>query len=1248
MLVQPRHAVSMLLRAPEIPGAHPMESSDDEWAINRSAALDNFPDHGLKVYVPVWSAMGKGDKVELLFNGLVVDQHTLTQDTEIGERVTLWVAPKHWLTGPHTLAYRVTRFNQGPETFAPALKLYAKLEIPAGQDLDPEEGSHSNLFMFIDPVIVEGIIDKEIAKDGVSVIIRAESGTGAPYPDAAVGDVIVLSWGGVLVESAPLTAEQINDPDKHPIVIHIDLATILAAGDTDGDGLAVTFHVCDVVHNYSEDWCKATRLVVMTGTDLLDAPVVHEAVNNRLFLDELDGKDITVEVWAKKPAVQLGDIIALKMRGTTVDGEVVEITAPAQTIDNLPHTYKFILSNANVLRLAKTQVTFSYYVERPGTPDPLPSKGQFVTFIGEPKRLAAPCAEKAEHGGIDPDLPFPRVRIPFDLIMQMGMAIELIWFGTRPDKSTYTPELEWYFLSQEEIEAGKDFFITVDGKHLKTLEGGTLVLSYNLLSEGQNGEIVRRESLPAALLEVGEQLAELVRAIVLGEKNGMLETLELPHGASQATVLNPAVRPTKAGDKVFCTVTGEVSGEVELSIDITRISEGKDVHFTLNAKFVRDHFEPNRGKKVTVRYRIWRATEKEMSYSEVLEFVIGTALELKSPRVKEADDTRLEPLNSQTHLTAIVDYDGMQIGDQIIAIWTGADGTLPEGSHTTKVWAVATLGPQEIPLVTTVIAFNLSKEVKVFYQVSRGDNGPVKSTPLLLTVLPLQQQDLPRPEIDGMLGDVLDVQALVDSACTRIAKWPFIARGQKLWLRYFGTKADNSPYSSQTYEATPVPEAGLPNGLFPNAPVADLRGLKDGSKLEIKFKVTFDGSTDEDEAVIFSMRTYTVQAVPQEQVKFTNVPYTIAPGGRFKDIELQLRTVVDEKPVQGTFTLTIPPGFRYDDGESGPRDFVTNSEGMASISGVTGSDSSGTYTLIATKGAARDEASATVTAQGNQTVIPIGGGCWGVAISLDGTRVYVSGWSKNSISIIDTATHQIVETVLNIHSPHGIALHSNGQLCYVSNRYQDKVSFIDLLSGATLRTVATGQGPVGIVPSLDEQWLFVCNFSGASVTRINTGTYEVKHIPVGTSPRNGAASPDGKSIYISTFSTDIAVLDVETGIPRSIRLSGATWDVAFSPRGDFAYAVMASKIAVIDVKLEKVDRYIEKVGGWHITVGRTGEYLYVTNVDSDTLTRVNALTGAAGPIVKVGKKPRQAVSSTDAKSMYVCNYESDGLSRVPV
>lgn len=539
-------------------------------------------------------------------------------------------------TGSHTLTYRVTRLNQGAETQTPPTRIYVKLEVPGGQDIDPDPG-HSNLFMYIPPEVVNGGVDKDIAEAGVPVVIRSSTG-GAPYPDAAVGDVITLSWGGIFMTSPPLTASQISDPANDPIILMVDKATIEFAGDTDNAGLAVTFMVTDIVGNQSEDWCTETRITVSIGTVLLPAPIAKDAFNNRIDLDQLGNKDLTIHVWASSPSFKLGDIIHLKMRGTSADGETIEVVAPTQTVDNLPHTYELPLNNADARRLVKTQVIFSYTLERSGSTEPLRSKNQFVQIDGEIERLAAPVAEDADQGAIDPDLPAPRVRIPFNLLIQVGMAIELIWLGTRRDGSTYNPILDWYLPSKSEADNPQGFTISVEGTHLKTLEGGKLDLSYALLSEKDNGDILRRESQKAAQLNVGEPLLELVAPSVLGEQDGALEPNDLPNGTSLLTAPKSAVTPTQPNDVVTYTWTGEVSGKTEDSIILNSLSAGKDVNFHLDAAFVAKHIEPNRDNKITASYWIWRAETGTSSYSNALVFTVG--LELEAPAINSVKDSK--------------------------------------------------------------------------------------------------------------------------------------------------------------------------------------------------------------------------------------------------------------------------------------------------------------------------------------------------------------------------------------------------------------------------------------------------------------------------------------------------------------------------------------------------------------------------------------------------------------------------------
>jgi len=628
MLIQPeKNRSSSTLLEPAIPGRTEPALPSGEWGINFAAARGNFPDRGLKVQIPIWSTKDLGDKVELLLNNATVDQHSIGDPTEITEPTILWVAPGRLPSGSYTLSYRVTRRNQAPETFTPPLRLYVKLELPGGQDLDPEPGVHSALHMYIDPQIVLDGVDKDIAKAGVKITVRAKPGNDSPrpYPNIAVGDVCTLSWGGQFVRSAPVTQEQIDDPAGHPIVITADEKTILDAQDTGPAGLAVTFMIRDLVNNQSEDWCQETRIVVDTGNSRLEAPIISRTSGNNLDLELVGDDYIVAQVWAESiDEFAKDDFIIMNLRGTPLEGEAVDVKVRQQILKTPPTVEMVSLRNADVRALAKTQAVFAYELERDGTVIQR-SKGRFVNILGEPKRLAAPIAEDERQGAIDPDLPFTWVRIPFDEAFVYEMAIELKWSGTQapPGGGSYEPELEPYIPTTDEIDAKADLLISVDGRHLKILEGGTLALSYNLLLLDNEGEIVRRGSRPAALLNVGEAIVELDKPQVAGEENGVLDPDELPDGMSRLTVPR-AAEPTCPGDLVTYTWVGSKTGRTRDSIKISSHNADQEVDFSLNARFVAEHIEPNRDGEVTVWYEIARVGPPgKTSYSQARVFSVG-------------------------------------------------------------------------------------------------------------------------------------------------------------------------------------------------------------------------------------------------------------------------------------------------------------------------------------------------------------------------------------------------------------------------------------------------------------------------------------------------------------------------------------------------------------------------------------------------------------------------------------------------
>jgi YVTN family beta-propeller protein len=83
-----------------------------------------------------------------------------------------------------------------------------------------------------------------------------------------------------------------------------------------------------------------------------------------------------------------------------------------------------------------------------------------------------------------------------------------------------------------------------------------------------------------------------------------------------------------------------------------------------------------------------------------------------------------------------------------------------------------------------------------------------------------------------------------------------------------------------------------------------------------------------------------------------------------------------------------------------------------------------------------------------------------VAVTPDGSKVYVANFLDTTVSVIDTATNTVVGSPITVGAaPVGVAVTPDGSKVYVANVASDTVSVIDTASNTVTATIPVGNRP---------------------------------------------------------------------------------------------------------------------------------------------------------------------------------------------
>ena len=265
-----------------------------------------------------------------------------------------------------------------------------------------------------------------------------------------------------------------------------------------------------------------------------------------------------------------------------------------------------------------------------------------------------------------------------------------------------------------------------------------------------------------------------------------------------------------------------------------------------------------------------------------------------------------------------------------------------------------------------------------------------------------------------------------------------------------------------------------------------------------------------------------------------------------------------------------------------------------------------------------------------------------IAVSSDGTHVWVASGSENKVSEIEASSGTVVRTIAVGGRHEGVS--SDGTHVWVANEEgENTVSEIEASSGAVIRTIAVGNRPTGV--SSDGTHVWVANAFESTVSEIEASSGEVIRT-IGVTNHPNAVSSDGTHVWVTNQAgTTINEIEASSGaLIRTIKVGSGPTGVSSdgtrvwvtNPGEDTVSEIEASSGTVINTI---------KVGKDPGGVSSDGTDVWVLNTGEDTVSEIEASSGAVINTIKVGKVPRGV--SSDGTHVWVGNSDENTVSEIP-
>ena len=205
---------------------------------------------------------------------------------------------------------------------------------------------------------------------------------------------------------------------------------------------------------------------------------------------------------------------------------------------------------------------------------------------------------------------------------------------------------------------------------------------------------------------------------------------------------------------------------------------------------------------------------------------------------------------------------------------------------------------------------------------------------------------------------------------------------------------------------------------------------------------------------------------------------------------------------------------------------------------------------------------------------------------------------QSTLLVINTATNTITK-VFNLGlGARGLCFVPGKNLVYVCNSGEESISVIDTQLHEVIDTIETGSYNTRAICSVPSgEFVYAARTNSDDIIVISTETNEiVETIPVGyASPASIISLPSGEYVFVATWDGHIAVIQTsDNTLVKTINAYGGITDICSHPSGEYIYAAGDAEIAIIDTNLMQKVSEIESPGenSYSVASHPSGEKIY--------------------------------------------------------